>query len=79
MPSPASPSNGSPPRPPARKRAPPGAGLRTGDGAAPRTFEVAGADGKFHPAKAMIDGGGVLLAAPAVASPRRARYASFHF
>jgi hypothetical protein len=40
---------------------------------------VAGADGKFHPAKAMIDGGGVLLAAPAVASPRRARYASFHF
>ncbi|MDR2674815.1 MAG: hypothetical protein LBC18_08105, partial [Opitutaceae bacterium] len=31
-----------------------GAGLRTSDGAAPRGFELAGADGQFHPAAARL-------------------------
>jgi sialate O-acetylesterase len=52
-----------------------GAALRSSDGAAPRGFEVAGDDGKFHPAEAKFDGGSMLLTAPAVASPRQVRYA----
>lgn len=51
-----------------------GDSLRTSDGSAPRAFEMAGADGRFHPAEARLDGASVLLSAPAVASPRQVRY-----
>jgi len=37
-------------------------------------FEVAGADGKFVPAKARIDGNTVLASSDAVAEPRFVRY-----
>lgn len=38
-------------------------------------FEVAGADGKFHAAKASVDGGTVVVSAADVAAPRYVRYA----
>ena len=38
-------------------------------------FEVAGADGRFHPAQARIDGRAVLLRSDAVPAPESARYA----
>jgi sialate O-acetylesterase len=38
-------------------------------------FEVAGADGKFVPATALIQGDGVVVSAPAVADPVTVRYA----
>ncbi len=38
-------------------------------------FEVAGADGKFVPAEARIDGGTVVASAPQVEKPERVRYA----
>lgn len=48
-------------------------GLRTrGDG--PGAFEIAGEDGVFHPARARIDGGAVVLRADAVPAPVHARY-----
>lgn len=37
-------------------------------------FEIAGADGKFVPAEAVIDGPAVILSSPAVTSPTQARY-----
>ncbi|AWI09525.1 exo-alpha-sialidase [Ereboglobus luteus] len=52
-----------------------GSRLRTSDGSAPRAFEVAGADGKFHPAEAKLDRDSVLLSASAVPSPSQVRYA----
>lgn len=51
------------------------AGLRTSDRKAPRGFELAGPDGRFHPAQARIDGESVVLVAPGVAQPRAVRYA----
>ncbi|MBQ7208563.1 MAG: hypothetical protein IJS01_12265 [Lentisphaeria bacterium] len=50
-------------------------GLRTADGKSPRAFAVAGADGRFFRADAVIDGDTVVLSAPQVASPLRVRYA----
>jgi sialate O-acetylesterase len=44
-------------------------------GTAPRGFEVAGADNRFHPAQARIVGDTVVLRSKAVASPEAARYA----
>lgn len=38
-------------------------------------FELAGADGIFHPAEARIDGAAVLLTAATVKEPRQVRYA----
>jgi sialate O-acetylesterase len=38
-------------------------------------FEVAGRDGRFHPAQAQIEGGGLLLWSPLVKKPWAARYA----
>ncbi|MHC5023164.1 MAG: sialate O-acetylesterase [Planctomycetota bacterium] len=38
-------------------------------------FEVAGADGRFVPAAAALDGDTLLLSSPAVSEPRQARYA----
>jgi sialate O-acetylesterase len=40
-----------------------------------KTFEVAGADGKFVPAEAVIDGDTVVVRAASVAAPVSARYA----
>jgi sialate O-acetylesterase len=40
-----------------------------------QTFEVAGADGKFVPAAAMIDGATLVVSAPGVPTPVAARYA----
>ena len=37
-------------------------------------FSIAGADRKFVPAEALIEGGSVVLSAPAVAAPVAARY-----
>lgn len=37
-------------------------------------FEIAGADGKFVPAKAKIDGASVIVSSPSVSAPLRVRY-----
>jgi sialate O-acetylesterase len=50
-------------------------GLHTADGAAPLGFELAGADGIFHPATATIDSGNIAIASPSVPSPQFVRYA----
>ena len=44
-------------------------------GSAPRGFELAGADGRFHPAQARIAGDTVILRSDAVRRPELARYA----
>jgi sialate O-acetylesterase len=41
----------------------------------PRSFEIAGKDGKFHRAHALVDGRSLLLWSKAVADPSAARYA----
>lgn len=43
-------------------------------GGVPSGFEVAGADGKFMPATAVIDGGNVVVSSPDVNEPRQVRY-----
>jgi sialate O-acetylesterase len=50
------------------------AGLKTRDGKAPDYFEIAGADGKFVPATATIDGDAVDLSAQGIASPAAVRF-----
>jgi sialate O-acetylesterase len=52
-----------------------GAGLTTRDGNPPALFEIAGADGVFHPADAKIEGSEVVLTSQAVAKPTQARFA----
>ena len=52
-----------------------GDGLETTDGGAPRHFEIAGADKKFHPANAKIDGNRIKLTSDLIKSPLHARYA----
>jgi len=54
-----------------------GGGLVTRDEQAPSHFEIAGADGAFHPAQAAIseDGKTVVLEAAAVPAPEQARFA----
>lgn len=37
-------------------------------------FEIAGADGKFHPAEARIEGNSVRVWSPQVPAPEQARY-----
>lgn len=49
-------------------------GLKTTDGAAPKWFEVAGADGKFEAAEAKIDGDAVVVSSAKVAEPKNVRY-----
>jgi sialate O-acetylesterase len=46
----------------------------TAHGEEPRGFELAGADGVFHAARARIDGQSVLLESPEVAAPVAVRY-----
>jgi len=50
-----------------------GGGLKTRDGKPPTEFEVAGADGKFVPAEARIEGDTVVVQAGGVAAPMQAR------
>ncbi|RYF97752.1 MAG: 9-O-acetylesterase, partial [Caulobacteraceae bacterium] len=50
-------------------------GLKTSDGKAPRSFQVAGADRKWHWADAKIDGSTVVLTSAQVPAPVAARYA----
>jgi sialate O-acetylesterase len=48
-------------------------GLTTRDGRAPDWFEIAGADGKYFPADAVIRGTEVILKSSSVAQPGRVR------
>ena len=50
-----------------------GGGLKSRDGKPLSEFEVAGADGKFIPAEATIDGEAVVVQAKDVASPTQVR------
>ena len=50
-------------------------GLRTRDGEAPLAFEIAGQDGKWHPAQARIQGEAVALKSNQVPAPVHCRYA----
>ncbi|MCR4414082.1 MAG: sialate O-acetylesterase [Thermoguttaceae bacterium] len=52
-----------------------GSGLVTRDGKAPTHFTVAGADQKFHPATAAIDGDSVVVHSDQVPQPVAVRYA----
>ena len=54
-----------------------GGGLASRDGKPLDWFQVAGADGKYHPAEAKImdDGKSILLTSNAVPEPKRARFA----
>jgi sialate O-acetylesterase len=49
-------------------------GLKSRDGKPLSEFEVAGADGKFVPAEAAIDGDAVVVEAKAVAAPAQVRF-----
>ena len=51
-----------------------GNGLKTADGKAPAGFELAGADGKFHPAEASVRDGKVIVTSKQVQEPRAVRY-----
>ena len=51
------------------------AGLQTKDGKVPLGFEIAGADRRFVPADARIEGGVIRVSAPATANPQYVRYA----
>ncbi len=50
-------------------------GLHSADGKALRTFELAGADGLFVPATALVVGEEVKVTAPTVKEPKQVRYA----
>ena len=52
-----------------------GGGLVTEDGGAPRAFAVAGKDGKYVWADAVIDGDAVVVSSPQIAEPVSVRYA----
>lgn len=49
--------------------------LRTADGKAPDWFEIAGKNGLFYPAEAVIDGTDIVLSAPEVNAPVMVRFA----
>jgi sialate O-acetylesterase len=51
-----------------------GSPLRVNTGTVPGGFEIAGADGKYHPAMATVNGDTVTLSSPLVKDPRNARY-----
>ena len=52
-----------------------GGGLKSRDGKPLTEFTVAGSDGKFHPAKADIDGATVVVSSEAVTNPVAVRFA----
>jgi sialate O-acetylesterase len=49
-------------------------GLKTSDGKTPIDFEIAGADGNFAPADAMIEGNTIVLKAASVEVPSAVRF-----
>jgi sialate O-acetylesterase len=51
-----------------------GGGLKSRDGRALSDFEIAGADGKFVPAEAAIDGNSVVVSSAQVAEPKKVRF-----
>jgi sialate O-acetylesterase len=51
-----------------------GGGLKSRDGKPLSEFEVAGADGKYVPAEAAIDGSSVVVQAKGVAEPKQVRF-----
>ena len=51
-----------------------GGGLASRDGKELNEFKIAGADGKFVPAKAVIDGKSVVVSADNVAAPKNVRF-----
>ncbi|MCM1292521.1 MAG: cyclically-permuted mutarotase family protein [Bacteroides sp.] len=51
-----------------------GRGLRTSDGQAPRTFEIAGSDGIFKPATAIINNNEITLSNMNIKQPEIVRY-----
>jgi sialate O-acetylesterase len=51
-----------------------GGGLKSRDGKPLREFQIAGADGKFVPAEAVIDGDAVVVSAKGVDSPTQVRF-----
>jgi sialate O-acetylesterase len=51
-----------------------GGGLSTRDGKAPGDFTIAGADQKFHPATAEIDGDAIVVSSPEVKEPAAVRF-----
>ena len=52
-----------------------GSGLATRDGKDVSNFEIAGADGKFAPAQAKIDGERVVVSAEGISAPTQVRFA----
>jgi sialate O-acetylesterase len=52
-----------------------GKGLESKDGKSLTWFTIAGADGKFVPAKAVIEGNKVIVSSPLVPSPKNVRFA----
>jgi len=52
-----------------------GGGLVSRDGKPLREFQIAGADGVFHDAEAVIEGNDVLVSAASVAAPTQVRFA----
>lgn len=50
-------------------------GLKTRDGQPPGGFEIAGADGKFVPATAIIEGETIIVSSTSIKSPAAMRYA----
>ena len=51
-----------------------GEGLKVRDGKELTEFQIAGEDGKFVPAQAVIDGPTVVVSAPSVAAPTQVRF-----
>ena len=51
-----------------------GDGLKTSDGKEPRTFEVAGEDQVFYPAKAVVEDGRLKVWSDKVKEPKKVRY-----
>ena len=51
-----------------------GGGLKTRDGKAPAEFEIAGEDGKFVRAIAVVDGATVVVSAAGVSAPTQVRF-----
>jgi sialate O-acetylesterase len=52
-----------------------GTGLSTRDGKLPSHFTIAGADKKFHPADAKIEGNSLVVHGPSVSKPVAVRFA----
>ena len=54
-------------------------GLKTSDGKAPAGFAIAGENGKFVWAEAVIDGDNIVVSSPEVPAPKYVRYAYLNF